>query len=513
MDPSASSEEPLRNHIVGNALRHRWYLVVACMLVVGILASLAVFRGTAHYMSSATVVVQPTIGNALSPDATVNGQQVTVAMETESGLVDSPSVLAAVSHDLGASVSSLRSKVHAKVPPNTKFITISFRAANAKAAQAGAQAFAEAYLSFRSAQTASTVNRQLTQFNSQANQIHKQLDGLAGSHGSIATANRQVLQSRLATVQASISALHATDAYPGAVSTEATLPAGPAGLNPVIILIAGLLLGLGVGVAVAIAREATQDVVRMGDLVAPGGLPVLSELRPDKGAVPLLSVRADDAVEQGFRRLRVGIGATFPKARTICVAAASPQGSDVAVHVANLATVMSRVGLHVDVVDATGTHALQGLLEAAGTEAGKSGWELAGIAGPVLVVSHPKREGGPGYVDAEQLEELVTRRRDPGNYLLVAADSLTSADAEVAALASDCVLLVLEQERTKAGDVERVATRARVLGISFCGVLNVPRRGMRASREAKAASREKAKQPLGASVRRARRLRSADDSP
>jgi capsular polysaccharide biosynthesis protein len=472
MNADLGTDEPLRQHLFGHALRHGWYLVVACTLALGALALVATMGATPRYDSSATVVLQPTMGNALSPDATVNGQQVTVAMETESGLVSSPAVLKAVSDSIGVPESTLRSKVHATVPPNTKFVTITYRAKTAAAAQTGAQAFAVAFLGFRATQTTSAVDRQLTKIDDQETTLNKQLQALSGRNGNTANATRQALLARLDTVQASASALHATDAYPGSVSTEATLPAGPAGINPWFVVIAALLLGLGLGVVVAVVREALKGVVRVDEGLAPGGIPVLSELRKARG--PLLPVDGDDVTEEAFRRLRVGIAATAPNARTLCLAPADPPCA-VAAHAANLAHVMSGAGLKVEIADATSTHAVASLVDQAAEGTGTKGWERVGLAVPVWVVSHAAGDSAHGHVDSEQLEELVTRKRDRSSFLIVATDALTSADAEVAALASDVVVLVIEQGHTRVSHLEGLVARAHVLGISLSGAFSVPR--------------------------------------
>lgn len=502
MSSDAGHEDLLRPRVLANALRHRWYVVVACGLVLAALGFLVATGTTTHYASSATIVVQPTVGNPLSPDATVNGQQVTVAMETESGLVVSQPVVEAVGRALGVPAASVRSHVAAKVPPNTKFITITYRATTARDARAGAQAFAVAYLDFRKAQTTATVDRQLTELSSQATSAQKELNSLAHKNGSAAQASRQVLMSRVANIQASISSVRATDAYPGSISSDATLPGKPARISPAVIVGAALLLGLGIGVAVAAARESLRQVLRPGDVLAHDGVPVLAELSRAHSRTTLLWSEDDDGVEEAFRRLRVGIGATSPRARTICLAPAAPSCS-AAAPAANLATVMSRAGLEVELVDATSGHEVSGLFDAASQPMGENGWERAGLSAPVWVISQAGREGMSGHIDTEALEDLVTRKRASSHYLLLATDALTSADAETVALAADSVVLLVEQNRTRTSQLDRQVRRAKTLGIQIRGAFSLPR-----SRRDAVTSRQQAAGPAR-SPWAARRLRIA----
>ena len=99
-------------------------------------------------------------------------------------------------------------------------------------------------------------------------------------------------------------------------------------------------------------------------------------------------------------------------------------------------------------------------------------------------------------MDSDQLEDLVTRKRDRSSFLIVATDALTSADAEVAALASDVVVLVIEQGHTRVSHLERLVARAQVLGISLSGAFSVPRISGRKARPVLELVRKPARQPL-----------------
>lgn len=478
-------EELPRTGLVRDALRRRWLLVVASAVVVATMVGGLAMHATPKYVASATVFLQPITGNALSPDATVNGQQVTVAMETEAGLVDSPEVVRRVSATLGVPAEQLRSGVTATVPSNTKMVQIQYQASTPKAARAGAEGFAEAYLDFRETLAANAQDRQTAELRSQVGEASKSLEQLVGKTGDFAAARRKVLVSRLVALQTSIGQLKATDVHPGVVSSPAETPAAPTGLDPTYLIAAGLLLGLAVGMVLAVGREASDDTVRRSAGASVAGLPVLSELRRDTPV--MIAGQVDDGVVEAYRRLRVGIPATVPGARTICISDSQKPG-DTSVHALNLATMMSRAGSRVVLIDATPDEELVGLVRGrlSGIDGTGTGALLdVGGRDSVTVVTAGERIGQVTFVDEGRLARLVERHREAADYVLVAGSSLLTADGEVAGLASDCVLLLVEQTVTRARDVEKLGQRARVLGISFCGVFSVPGRGRSGRRRAR----------------------------
>lgn len=476
---TVSVDERPRTHLVRDALRRRWLLLLGSAVVIGGLTAAMALHGPPHYVASASVFLQPITGNALSPDATVNGQQVTVAMETEAGMVDSPDVVRRVSRRLHLPAADVRARVTASVPTNTKIVRIQFQATDPRAAQDGAQAFAEAFLDFREGLASEAQNRQITKLDAQAHQANASLRRLAKQTGSSAVARRQVLVSRLATLQATIGQLNATDVHPGTISSPARLPAAPAGIPPMYLMALGVMAGLALGLVAAVGWESADDRVRTATGMSLAGLPVLSVLAEPQHANGVLAQRAVEGMEgESYRQLRVGISATVPEARTICVCDAELPG-DAARHVVNLAVVMSRAGLQVAAVDATGDEEMVGLIreQLLGDVRSDEGARLSvGGKKPVVVVSASEQAGQVSYVDEERLALLLMEQRRRADHVLVAAPSLMTSDGEVAGLAAECVLLVVEQRKTRTRDIERLADRARVLGISFCGVFSVPRR-------------------------------------
>ncbi|HEY6935209.1 MAG TPA: Wzz/FepE/Etk N-terminal domain-containing protein [Marmoricola sp.] len=470
-------EDLPRTSLMGQALRRRWLLVLGSVAVFTAVAAGLALRASPQYVASASVFLQPIPGNALSPEATASGDQVTVAMQTEAGLLDSPYVVRRVRKVLHVPGDQLRTGVTATVPSNTKIVQIQYSASTPQAARAGAQAFAGAYLDFREALASEVKNRQMKELRAQVDDAKTELAGLVGKADSSAMARRQVLTSWLDTLQSSVGQLEATDVHPGVVSSPARIPDAPAGLNPLYLLPVGALLGLAVGIVLAVGREASDDTVRPSEGTFVAGLPVLSELeRCDPPATH--GDQLGGTVVESYRRLRVGIAATVPDARSICICDSQDPG-DASLHTLTLARVMCRAGLRVVVVDGTASQEVVDLVSdrLIGDEQAPAGALLdGGGAQPLTLVSARKGSGREAILDEVRLPRLVAQHRNDADFVLVAASSLSTADGGMAGLTCDCVLLIVEQGVTRARDVRSLLQRARVRGVSICGVFSVPPR-------------------------------------
>src|SRR4051794_14668808 len=89
---------------VANAMRQHVLLIIAITVLVTTMAGAFAMSRAPHYTSSARVLVRPLPGNALSSDSIASSQQITVAMETEAGLVNSPAVTKLVAKRLNQTV-------------------------------------------------------------------------------------------------------------------------------------------------------------------------------------------------------------------------------------------------------------------------------------------------------------------------------------------------------------------------------------------------------------------------
>lgn len=482
MNPAPADE--VRALSIPQALRRNWWVVLGCAVLLACLAAAATLTGAPSYTASTTVFLQPIAGNALSPDATVNGQQVLVAMETEASLVDSPAVVDKVSADLGIPADDVRGAVRASIPTNTKTVQIAFRAKSADAAKAGATEFGTAFLAFRQDLATQAQRRQMAKLTAQSEAAYRSLKRLppGGLSDSANKASQQVLASRLASIQSSIAQLVSTDTYPGTVSRAATLPRKPDGVAPGMAIALAALLGLALGAALAVWRQARNDTVGASAGPQVAGIPVLSAVPVVGGPAhrPVADLAEHDDVRESFRQLQIGMRSSAPEATSFAISHVSvsrPVGSVTAI----LGITMAKAGLRVVMVDAGPPGAPGGLVEVLGDQLGaaknaKSARPVAVAGdGELLVLSPSSPDAGQPLVDGPRLSRLTADEARGADVVLVAAPSLATADGELTCLATDATVLVADRDRTETSEVQVVVQRADMVGVRLCGLFSVPR--------------------------------------
>src|SRR5699024_8253120 len=114
-------------------------IVVATVVFVGF-AGFYLVSAQPTYASSSLILLTPVPGNPLSPEnASGNGSQLAVAMDTEAHLLPSTAVSKAVSEDLGRTTPGVNEVLDVTVPSNTQMLEITYTAGSPERAEAGAQ--------------------------------------------------------------------------------------------------------------------------------------------------------------------------------------------------------------------------------------------------------------------------------------------------------------------------------------------------------------------------------------
>jgi Mrp family chromosome partitioning ATPase/capsular polysaccharide biosynthesis protein len=465
--------------------------VITAALVVASAATAFGVRQKPEYVATAKVLLQPITGNALAPGTTANGQLVTVAMETEAGLVASPGVTALVEKNPRRPTGNTPGAVTATVPPNTQIVQIQYTATSAAAARDGAQLYAESFLKYRAAQSDASRTHQLDSLKKQVKSAESGLKAATTAAAATApspdaTVEVQLFATRLSSLQDSMGQLQAADDAPGTVITPAELPKHSSGISPVLVTLAGLLVGLGLGLVLAFWREKLDDRLRASENTLAGGLNVLA-LLPREGAEGQELVSHQDATEAtrlAYRHARTQVVASAPSPCVLVVCGATPR-EPVAGVAANLALSLAGAGFTTTLVDAT--------LEGRGA---KDLLEVRGGPGlsDVLAGSHAAPSGfvsshgmtflgrGPDPLVARELypsdrfKRLIDSLRGRNDYVVVAAPALPSPDGMAVALAGDRVVLVVSDRQTRHLEVSRMAGHAAGLGVEVLGVVSVLRR-------------------------------------
>ena len=130
------------------ALRRSAALIIVLTLLGGVLGLAAgLLRGQSH-TARASVLISPLVGNPFYPGG--RGDEL-INLETEAQLVSSDPVARDVASQVDGdpTTSDVLSGLAVTVPPNTQILTVDYTAGSKAKAEERAQAFAEAYLDFR----------------------------------------------------------------------------------------------------------------------------------------------------------------------------------------------------------------------------------------------------------------------------------------------------------------------------------------------------------------------------
>jgi capsular exopolysaccharide synthesis family protein len=356
-------------------IRRHWKLVAACgaaLLVLSLVYSLT--RPTV-YVSRAQIAL---------PD-TSNGNQsiVTVNTATELEVLKSErvAILAAERLKTDSSIANLRTHLSASAPTEGQVLAVAFHASTAREAQRGADAFSQAYITYRTSRAEAQIKEQSDAAQARIDAIDDTVDGLTKQAADLDPGTdryRQVLdqitryqsqRGQLVIQQATLD----TQVVPQAeIITPAILPSGPqrSGLGKNALL--GLVGGLVIGVGLAFVRDRFDEQVReSADVRGFTGVPSLGAIPilPESMRYPpfsLVAVHAPETTQaDAFRRLRtsVTIAADEVGAKVIAVTSAVA-GEGKSTVAANLAVTLEQSGKRVLLISGDLRRpAVEGMLE------------------------------------------------------------------------------------------------------------------------------------------------------
>jgi Mrp family chromosome partitioning ATPase len=510
-------------------LRHRWWVVaLATLLGLGAAGAWAQTQEPV-WESTTSVLVHPAeqdtnvVGGRTQGEVNLDTEAQLVRstavaagaaelLATEAEAPDTPPALAAVPPD------ELARRVSVEVPPNTSVLVITFSDPTPAGAQAGARAFAEAYLQHREqsarsdlAARTTAIETKIEELNSSLTEVNERLLGALPDSSVEANllSRHATVTSQLNTMTGRLDELVTATVAAGTVISEARLPTHPSAPQPAIILASGAALGLVVGVGAAgLSERLARRVHRPGDVSRRLGLPVLAALSP--ATAPRRDEIASPYGPSGraFDRLRnevvaserssaasdaVGFGASERSSaatgRVIVVTSAS-SGVTSSLIATNLAASLSRSGHEVVLVGArvaqdAGDCALTQLLGVA-TAPGLSE-VLAGRVPAARALQrsprHPRMRAltmgatatATGLLQSPALRATLTILVAQAGYVIVDAPA-TSASADAQSLAShaDAALLVVERRRARLAEVADAADQLRRVGTPLLGAIVVP---------------------------------------
>jgi succinoglycan biosynthesis transport protein ExoP len=313
--------------VMATLRRQRWSVLGVTMLVTLMAAAYSLTR-TPTYTSTAEVLVRSTLTSPFDSSSPK------LNLQTEARVVTSTAVaeIARTFLDSSADPGQLLNRVSVTVPAETEVLQITYSDIDPAGAQRGAEAFAGAYLQFRSQQAADVVTRYTDSLQTQIGNLDHQIEAqnrrigrLVPNSESWLEALRELdsLQARRISLQEQLATATTVSVDPGQIIQKAELPRRPASPRHWFDIAMGLFLGLALGVVVAIARERYRDVITDADILertigAPvlGVVPRLRASRRTSGQLIALTEQRS-GVAEAYRTLRTNLLAVSNQPRTL----------------------------------------------------------------------------------------------------------------------------------------------------------------------------------------------------
>lgn len=496
--------------------RHRWILIAVTVL--GLVAG-AGYSALApkKYVSQTSVLVQPT--GAEEVELAQGRTKTEINLDTEAQLVKSTEVAALAAERLGETElapADLAGQVSVTVPPNTSILTIGFTANGPHRAQAGAEAFASAYLTHRagSAQArlteqATAAEEELRALREERDALSDQLDRLNSNSSRYADVrnDRDLLDNEIAELTAGHSQLRtvAESVGSGKIISEAAVPTAAASPHYLVSMSSGTLVGFLLALCVVALR--TRFAVRVwhpSDVSRRCGVEVLATL-PNR-----LETKATDvfgAFGPGgrvFGKLRNEVVASLGRPPRVIVVAGVAPGSASSVVTANLAAAMSRSGEattavatypgggHISVVSLLGTRSVPGLSDVFADRVGLDKAMQRAARQPSLTVIGPGGCATAAGPSRDVMSDVYERLRADSSYIVVdAAAMAVSSDAQLLASTADAVLLTVECGRDRIDEVTEAVEAVLRIDAPLLGAVVLPRNTIPAASLETAAEEER----------------------
>jgi capsular exopolysaccharide synthesis family protein len=355
------------------AVLARRKLVLLAGIVLGVAAAVGYSYGiaTPAYVSQAEVLVRPVVDRPFNPGTA--GIDKALNMGTEKTVATSNAVAQIVKDTLKLpdDVTTIAGRATAQTVGTTQLLQISYTDRTRTAAQKGAQAFAEAYLRFKSDlavksrdDVRTNIVKPLQALDDQINALRADIAKAAATPNNPALALGQTrlqdLQSQAQQYNQSLAALDLVDVNDtGSIVSPAVLPTKPLSPRPKVFVAIGAVVGLLLGVLAAFLGDRLGGRLRDPlDLEDHLGAPLLVSIPRTRrqGRRPVLATLSpeDTATGRAYRILRAKVLAQAQRGgvKTVLVAGSTGDDSGGGIVAANLAVSLAQVGKRVVFVSA-----------------------------------------------------------------------------------------------------------------------------------------------------------------
>jgi non-specific protein-tyrosine kinase len=417
---------------------------------------------------------------------------------------------------LAGPVRSIQQNVTITLASPSTVMTISYSSASTHAAQAGAQAFALAYIHERTVHATAQLDQlragplaaqkklteQIANYNSSINNQIVKLDEAQTNGDPTASilqtindieAKRAAAQGQLSNVTQTLQNLDPSKLNPPQLVLPSGLPQDPVSPNMILLGALGLLGGLALGVALAFLRERLDDGLRgRVDLEANMGVPVLAVVTKVHGwrnkneARLVTREQPRSAVAETYRTLRTSISFIAAQRGLKAILITSPgAGEGKTTTAANLALVLADAGRRVVLVSADlrkpRIHRFFGLQNEVGLSSVLAGevqpWDAIldpGVENLRVMLSGPVPSRPAELVQSEQMRDVMAGLREVADFVIIdTAPILMVADSLAMAPLVDGVLFVADFEVTSRSAVAHAREQFDQVGAPVIGsVLN-----------------------------------------
>lgn len=248
--------QPLRSH--RRLLAGVWGGVVVLGLAIGVLSA-------ADFSSTASILVFP---NTADPTEALETDDSKIDMATELRIATSQAVADLAADRLnadGGNVDALELVEHvsAESTRESTILDLTFVAGSAAEAQAGANAFAESYLSFRSnLATANkesaerSINERIATLQQQLSQVNADIGGADDSQRAFLEADRRSIENEISAQQVALGNLITPTIDATVIIDPANAPTSPDGIGLIQIILGAVVAGLAAGIGAVFILEA-----------------------------------------------------------------------------------------------------------------------------------------------------------------------------------------------------------------------------------------------------------------
>lgn len=457
----------------GQVIRRRWKLVLVVTVVAVAAAALWTGTQTAIYQATSEILVRPALGTTGMVVQPLNVQN-----ERERLRSLPVATLASEAIDLDESPRELLARLSVTTPKDADVLQVGFIHTNPGVAAQGAQAFANAYLTYATEQAQAQLDQR-------AQAISDNIATLEAQGGSRSTIND--LRQQIAQIQA-------TPIQPGEILVPADTPGRPTSPDLPLNVALGLFAGLFAGLLAAFVRERMDDRLRgRADLEESLGIPVMTMIpevpswRDRQRPYLVVTEAPRSPAAEAYRTLRTSIlvAAAARGIKSLMVVSAMA-GEGKTTTAANLAVVLGQADKRVVLISADlrrpRLHEFFGL---ASSERGLSDvlggtrrvWESlrSGKVDNLWVMSSGKIADQPTeLLQSETMRQLLADQREVVDFIILDCPPvLAVADALVLAPMVDAVLFVADAEKTPRGAILQARAQLDQVGARLLGsVLN-----------------------------------------